>query len=138
MQMDEARLAHGPRPYMLVKRFVHLGIKTIELVMSSAPPLLNNSTSARVSAAGFAKRRSCLAKRSGGAAADLICGASASGSSTIGHVPISLAVYLHVRRRAEPAQNLTMDDVERSEPEALSTWQAIERRALKSRQPTAS
>jgi len=47
-----------------------------------------------------------------------------------GHVPICLASQLHVQRRVEPGQLLTMADVELPETEALAAWQAIERRVL--------
>jgi predicted homoserine dehydrogenase-like protein len=107
--------------------------------MSGAPPLLNKSTTAQVSAASVAKRRllpgETIARGCGGFDLQGICVRMVEHP---GHVPICRAVDLHVRRRVEPGQILTMDVVELSETEALSTWQAIERRALKSRQARAS
>jgi predicted homoserine dehydrogenase-like protein len=47
-----------------------------------------------------------------------------------GHVPICLARDLRLKRRVEPGQLLTMDDVELPETEALAAWQAIERHVL--------
>jgi len=52
-----------------------------------------------------------------------------------GHVPICLASDVRLRRRVEPGQLLTMDDVELPETEALAAWQAIERRVLEARRP---
>ena len=52
-----------------------------------------------------------------------------------GHVPICLASDLRIKRRVEPGQLLTMDDVELPATEALAAWQAIERRVLAARRP---
>jgi predicted homoserine dehydrogenase-like protein len=143
-QRDALRyLKMGAGPYyVLVKRniFVHLEVfKTIERIMSGAPPLLNNSRTPRVSVASVAKRRlmpgETIARGCGGFDLRGIC---VNMADRPGHVPICLAVDLRVRRRVEPGQILTMDDVEFPETEALSAWQAVERRALKSQQARAS
>jgi predicted homoserine dehydrogenase-like protein len=135
------KMGEGPY-YVLVKHniFVHLEVfKTIERLMSGASPLLNNSTNPRVSVASIAKRRFMpgerIARGCGGFDLRGICVNMVDHPN---HVPICLAVDLHVRRRVEPGQIFTMDDVELPETEALIAWQAVERRVLKSRRIRAS
>jgi predicted homoserine dehydrogenase-like protein len=92
-----------------------------------------------VSVASLAKRRSVpgetIARGCGGFDLRGIC---VNMVDHAGHMPICLAVDLRVRRRVEPGEILTMEDAELPETEALSAWQAVERRALKSQQAKAS
>jgi predicted homoserine dehydrogenase-like protein len=97
--------------------------------MSGAPRLLNSSRTPQVSVASLAAR---------GCGGFDLRGICVNMVDHAGHLPICLAVDLRVRRRVEPGQILTMEDAELPETEALSAWQAVEQRALKSQQAKAS
>jgi predicted homoserine dehydrogenase-like protein len=127
------KLGDGPY-YVLIKDYclVHLEVfKTIERLVRERRPLLNNGALPRVSVASIAKRglkpgevieRGCGSFELRGTCVNI--------ADRPGHVPICLASRMRVRRRVEPGQLLTVDDVELPETEALAAWQAIERRVL--------
>ena len=127
------KLGAGPY-YVLIKDYclVHLDVfKTLERVVRERRPLLNNGALPRVSVASIAKR----ALRPGevierGCGSFELRGTCVNIADRPGHVPICLASRMHVQRRVEPGQLLTMADVELPETEALAAWQAIEQRVL--------
>jgi predicted homoserine dehydrogenase-like protein len=128
------KLGDGPY-YVLIKDYclVHLEVfKTLERLVRERRPLLNNGARPRVSVASIAKR----ALRPGevierGCGSFELRGTCVNIADRPGHVPICLASRMRIRRRIEPGQLLTMDDVELPETEALAAWRAIERRVLK-------
>ncbi len=127
------KLGEGPF-YVLIKDYclVHLEVfKTLERVIRQRRPLLNNSALPRVSVASIAKRTlrpGEMIER--GCGSFELRGTCVNIADRPGHVPICLADRMHVQRRIEPGQLLTMADVELPETEALAAWQAIERRVL--------
>jgi predicted homoserine dehydrogenase-like protein len=127
------KLGDGPY-YILIKDYclVHLEVfKTLERVLRERRPLLNNGARPRVSVASVAKRELRPGKMiERGCGSFEVRGSCVNIAERPGHVPICLASRMRVRRRVEPGQILTMDDVELPETEALAAWQAIERRAL--------
>jgi len=128
------KLGDGPY-YVLIKDYclVHLEVfKTLERLVRERRPPLNNGARPRVSVASLAKR----ALRPGevierGCGSFELRGTCVNIADRPGHVPICLASRMRIRRRIEPGQLLTMDDVELPETEALAAWRAIERRVLK-------
>lgn len=127
------KMGEGPY-YVLIRDYclVHLEVfKTIEQVMRDGVPLLNNSAMPRVSVASISKRA-----LQPGEVIERGCGSFDLRGSCVnivdrpGHVPICLANDLRVRRRVEPEQVLTMDDVEVPESAALEAWRTIEQRVL--------
>ena len=105
--------------------------KTLERVIRQRRPLLNNRALPRVSVASIAKRTlrpGEMIER--GCGSFELRGTCVNIADRPGHVPICLADRMHVQRRIEPGQLLTMADVELPETEALAAWQAIERRVL--------
>ncbi len=127
------KMGEGPY-YVLIRDFclVHLeAFKTIEQVVRQQRPLLNNGRTPRISVASVAKRAlrpgETIARGCGSFELRGIC---VNIADRPGHVPICLAQDMRVRRRVEPGQVLSMDDVELPESEALAAWQTIERRVL--------
>lgn len=127
------KLGEGPY-YVLIKDYclVHLEVfKTIDRVVREQRPLLNNGVTPRVSVASIAKRELRPGERiERGCGSFELRGTCVNIAERPGHVPICLASQLHVRRRVEAGQLLTMDDVDLPESEALAAWQAIEKRVL--------
>jgi predicted homoserine dehydrogenase-like protein len=126
------KMGDGPY-YLLVKDYclVHLEVfKTIERLLQTGRPLLNNGRFPQIGVASVAKR-------------DLSPGESikrgAGGFDLRGecvrirderyHVPICLANEMRVRRRIERGQLLSMDDVDLPESAALAAWFAIRERS---------
>ncbi|HEX6144527.1 MAG TPA: hypothetical protein VFZ01_17545 [Geminicoccaceae bacterium] len=133
LALRNLKMGEGPY-YVLIRDYclVHLEVfKTIEQVMRDRVPLLNNSVMPRVSVASIAKRALAPGEtiERGSGSFDLR-GSCVNIVDRPGHVPICLANDLRVRRRVEPEQVLTMDDVELPESEALAAWRGIERRVL--------
>ena len=133
LPLRNVKLGEGPY-YVLIKNccLVHLEVfKTIERLMQGRPPLLNNGALPHVSVAAIAKRElepNRVIER--GCGSFDLRGTCVNIAARPGHVPICLASSLRVKRRVEPGQLLTMDDVELPETEALAAWQTIERRVL--------
>jgi predicted homoserine dehydrogenase-like protein len=127
------KLGDGPY-YVLIKDYclVHLEVfRTIERLMQGHPPLLNNGALPQVSVASIAKRQlepGRVIER--GCGSFDLRGTCVNIAARPGHVPICLASDVRLKRRVEPGQLLTMDNVELPETEALAAWQAIERRVL--------
>jgi predicted homoserine dehydrogenase-like protein len=112
-------LKMGDGPYVLIKQYclVHLEVfKTIERLVERRQPLLNNGSRPRISVASVAKR-----ELTPGHLIERGCGSFDLRG---------LANQARIRRRVEPGQVLTMDDVELPESEALRIWCGIEARAL--------
>jgi predicted homoserine dehydrogenase-like protein len=133
LPLRNLKLGEGPY-YVLIKDYclVHLeAFKTIERLMQGRPPLLDNGVLPQISVASIAKR-----ELEPGRVIERGCGSFDLRGTCVeiaarpGHVPICLASDLRLKRRVEPGQLLTMDDVELPETEALAAWQAIERRVL--------
>ena len=127
----------GDGPYVLIKDYclVHLEVfKTIERLVERRRPLLNNGREPRIGVASIAKRAlepGHLIER--GCGSFDLRGICVNIADRPGHVPICLANQVRIRRRVEPGQVLTMDDVELPDSEALRIWRGIEARALGSR-----
>ena len=135
------KMGDGPY-YVLIRDYclVQLEVfKTIEQVMNERAPLLNNSRTPKVSVASIAKRvlepGETIQRGSGSFE---LRGSCVNIADRQGHVPICLADNLRIRRRVEPDQVLTMDDVEIPDSEALRAWQSIEARVLKAAPAAAS
>lgn len=127
------KLGDGPF-YTLLRPniFVHLEVfKTLERVACDAPPLLHNTPAPRLSVAAVAKRalRPGEAIRRGCGSFELR-GMCVRIADRPDHLPIGLADDIRIRRRVEPGQVLTFDDVEMPGSEACSIWSAIAGAAL--------
>jgi len=111
---------------------VHLEVfKTIERLAERRRPLLNNGEEPRIGVASIAKRAlepGHLIER--GCGSFDLRGICVNIADRPGHLPICLANQARIRRRVEPGQVLTMDDVELPDSEALGIWRGIEARAL--------
>jgi predicted homoserine dehydrogenase-like protein len=127
-------LKMGDGPYVLIKDYclVHLEVfKTIERLVDRRRPLLNNGREPRIGVASLAKRAlepGHLIER--GCGSFDLRGICVNIADRPGHLPICLANQARIRRRVEPGQVLTMDDVELPDSEALGIWRSIEARAL--------
>ena len=130
-------LKMGDGPYLLIKDYclVHLEVfKTIERLVERRRPLLDNGSEPRIGVASIAKRAlepGHLIER--GCGSFDLRGVCVNIADRPGHVPICLANQARIRRRVEPGQVLTMDDVELPDSEALRIWRGIEARALGAR-----
>jgi predicted homoserine dehydrogenase-like protein len=130
-------LKMGDGPYLLIKDYclVHLEVfKTLERLVERRRPLLNNGSEPRIGVASIAKRAlepGHLIER--GCGSFDLRGICVNIADRPGHLPICLANQVRIRRRVEPGQVLTMDDVELPDSEALRIWRGIEARALGSR-----
>ncbi len=127
------KMGEGPY-YTLLKPqcLVHLdAFKTIRRVIEGGTVLLNNSSIPRISVASVAKR-----ELKPGDFIDRGCGSFELRGVCVriaerpGHVPICLASNMRIRRRVEPGQVITMDDVETEPSPALTAWRNIEERVL--------
>lgn len=133
LALRNLKLGDGPY-YTLVKNYclVHLEVfKTIDRLTRERRVLLNNSAVPRISVASVAKRplkpgdyieRGCGSFDLRGTCVNIV--------DRPGHLPIGLANKLHVRRRVEPGQVLTSDDVEPPAGQAFDAWRAVEDRVL--------
>jgi len=130
-------LKMGDGPYLLIKDYclVHLEVfKTIERLVERRRPLLDNGSEPRIGVASIAKRAlepGHLIER--GCGSFDLRGVCVNIADRPGHLPICLANQVRIRRRVEPGQVLTMDDVELPDSEALRIWRGIEARALGAR-----
>ncbi len=127
----------GDGPYYIIQRtniFIHLEImKTIRRIIETETVLLNNSAGPRISVATVAKRELVPGMRIGqGIGSFDVRGTAVRMDENPGHVPIGLMQNAVVRRRVEPSQMLSFDDVEMEhESLALNAWRDIERAVLK-------
>ncbi len=131
--LENYKMGTGPY-YSLLKPqcLVHLdAFKTVRRILEGGPVLLNNGHTPRISVATVAKRE----LRPGefiahGAGSFEVRGICVRITERPGHLPICLADNLRIKRRIEPGQVVTMDDVDIDETAALNAWHAIERRVL--------
>jgi predicted homoserine dehydrogenase-like protein len=127
------KLGDGPY-YTLVKPniLVHLEVfKTIERMVRGGPPLLDNGSRPRIGVAAVAKRELLPGERiDRGVGSFDLRGICVELAARPGHLPICLANEVHIRRRVEPGQILTFDDVDLPDSEALRIWRRIEVGAL--------
>jgi predicted homoserine dehydrogenase-like protein len=125
----------GDGPYYTVIRnniFVHLEVfRTLDRVVRERRGLLDNAAVPRIGVAAVAKR----ALKPGehierGCGSFELRGICVRIAEHAGHLPIGLAENVRIRRRVEPGQVLSMDDVELPPSLALDCWRAIESRVL--------
>lgn len=125
------KLGEGPW-YTLIKNniFVHLELfKTLERVVRRGRVLLDNSARPRLSVAAVAKPPLRPGTRiARGCGSFELRGICVRIDDRPDHLPIGLAEQMVVRRKVEPGQVLTFDDVELPESRALAAWHAILRR----------
>ena len=136
--LENYKLGKGPYYTLLTAQcLVHLdAFKTIRRVFESGTVLLNNSRTPRISVATVAKREMRpgeLVERGGGSFD--VRGVCVRIAERPGHIPICLANEMHIKRRVEPGQVLTLDEVEFAESSGIETWQSIERRVLVAVEP---
>jgi len=120
----------GEGPYYVLVRPMHLChieiLKTINAVIRGEKALLTNGIKPRVSVAAVAKRRleigSFIERGLGGFD---FRGEAIKIEDYRNHVPIGLVSRARIRRRVEPEQMLTYDDIDLPESLALSAWQEI-------------
>jgi predicted homoserine dehydrogenase-like protein len=125
----------GEGPYYTLLRpniFVHLEVfNTIERVLQTGRPLLDNGRIPAISVATVAKRTlepgTRIDHAIGSFDARGICVRIADHP---GHLPIGLADALHIRRRVAGGDLLSFDDVDIEPSPALDLWLEIERNAL--------
>jgi predicted homoserine dehydrogenase-like protein len=127
------KMGDGPH-YLLVRDYclVHLEVfKTIERLLQTGRPLLNNSRFPKVSVASVAKRdlKPGESIKRGAGGFDLR-GECVRIKDERDHVPICLANGIQIRRHIESGQLLNIDDVDLPESEALGAWLAIRERQL--------
>lgn len=128
MALRNYKLGDGPY-YVLLKDYClcHLEVfKTIERLLQTRRPLLNNTSSPRISVASVVKRD----LRPGDAIARGVGSFELRGECVRiedepDHVPICLANELRICRSVERGQVLSWQDVELPETQALHAWQAI-------------
>lgn len=127
------KLGDGPY-YTLMHNFhlCHLEVaKTIRQVLTGAPPLLNNTESPHVSVAAIAKKRLEAGDRiKRGIGSFEVRGEAIEIDSVPDHVPVGLMAGAIVKRRVQPGQILTFDDVDLPDSKALSCWKQIKDRRL--------
>lgn len=127
------KMGDGPF-YTLVKPhvLVHLeAFKTLERIRSGKGPLLDNSPCPRLSVAAVAKRRLEPGTRiANGIGSFELRGICVRIADRPDHLPIGLARDLVLRRRVEPGQVLSLDDVELPPSRALELWDEIRARVL--------
>lgn len=125
------KLGNGPH-YLLIKDYclVHLEVfKTIDRVVRLGQPLLNNSSSPRVSVAAVAKRDlapGTVIER--GLGSFDLRGICVNIADRTDHLPICLANNLRINQPVSAGQLLTTADVEMPETDAFTIWKSIESR----------
>jgi predicted homoserine dehydrogenase-like protein len=125
----------GEGPYYTLLRpniFVHLEIfNTIERVVRTGRPLLNNGAVPRIGVAAVAKRTlepgEHIARGIGSFELRGICVRLAENA---GHLPIGLADGVHLRKRVPAGAILSFDDVDLEPDPAIELWRGIETRVL--------
>lgn len=125
----------GRGPYYTLSRpqcLVHLdAFKTIRRILEGGPVLLDNSETPCIGVASIAKQELKPGQFiSRGFGSLELRGSCVRIVERPGHLPICLANNIRIKRRVEPGQVLTLDDVEVEETQAFSAWRSIERRVL--------
>ena len=127
------KMGDGPY-YTLLKPniFVHLEVlKTIKRIVTQKRVLLNNSEIPRISVATVAKRQLKPGTNiKQGIGSFDVRGLGVEIRNYIGHLPIGLVSNAVIKRRIEPEQILSIDDVEIPESLAFSAWREIENRVI--------
>ncbi len=128
-------LKMGDGPFYTLLRpqvLVHLeAFKTLARIREGRGPLLDNSPCPRLSVAAVAKRRLEPGRRiARGAGSFELRGICVRIAERPDHLPIGLARELVIRRRVEPGQIVTFDDVELAPSRALELWAVVRGRAL--------
>lgn len=135
-QVDALRyLKMGEGPYYTLvypNIMVHLEVfKTLERIRRGGGVLLDNSATPRISVAAVAKRElEPGLKIETGAGSFEMRGICVRIAERVGHLPIGLAQDVVLKRRVEPGQIVTMDDVELPDSLALKAWRTVEGRVL--------
>jgi len=127
------KMGDGPF-YTIVKPniFVHLEVmKTIKRVVREGRSLLTNSASPRISVSTVAKQDLEPGTQiEHGIGSFQVRGVGVEIDKAEGHLPIGLASKVHVTRRVEAGETLSLSDVDIPESLALRAWLEIERRVL--------
>lgn len=128
-------LKMGDGPFYTLLRpqvLVHLeAFKTLERVRERRGPLLDNSPCPHLSVAAVAKRRLEPGTRiAHGAGSFDLRGICVRIAERPDHLPIGLARDLVIRRRVEPGQILSFEDVELAPSRPLELWAVVRGRAL--------
>lgn len=127
------KMGDGPY-YTLVKPniFVHLEVlKTIKSIVHQKRVLLNNSDTPRISVATVAKRQlEPGTKIKQGIGSFDVRGVGIEIVNNAGHLPIGLVSNAVIKRRIEPEQMLSVEDVDIPESLAFRAWREIERRVI--------
>lgn len=125
LYLSYLKMGEGPL-YVLARNYhlCHLEItKTIRRLVSNRGVLLNNSESPSVGVAAIAKRKlvpgEMIARGIGGFD---VRGVAIRLADYPDHVPIGLLINAVVKRRIEPGQQLSFDDVELPLSFALEAW----------------
>jgi len=129
MYLRNYKLGEGPF-YVLLQDFhlCHLEItKTIRRALNGGGVLLNNSVNPAISVAAIAKMSlepGYIIRR--GIGSFDVRGIAIRIADNPNHVPIGLLSDAVVSRRVEPEQQISFDDVEIAESQALHAWREIE------------
>ena len=125
----------GDGPYYILLRsnvFVHLEVlKTIKRIINQKRVLLDNSELPRISVATVAKRQlEPGTKIKHGIGSFDVRGLGIEITKNAGHMPIGLVSNATIKRRIEPGQILSVEDVEIPDSLAFHAWREIERRVI--------
>ncbi len=125
----------GEGPYYTLLRpniLLHLeAFNTIQRVMETGRPLLNNSRTPSIGVAAVAKRTLEPGERiEQGIGSFELRGICVRLRDQPGHLPVGLANGLHLRRRVPAGQILSFEDVDLEPSTALDLWRSIEARSL--------
>jgi predicted homoserine dehydrogenase-like protein len=122
------KMGEGPH-YLLVRDYclVHLEVfKTIDRLLRTGRPLLNNGPSPNIGVASIAKQDlqpgDFIERGAGGFS---LRGECVRIREALDHVPICLANQMRIRRSVERGQLLSLNDVDLPESEALDAWLSI-------------
>ncbi len=124
------KMGEGPY-YVLLQNYhlCHLEVaKTIRRVLSGGGVLLNNGENPTISVAAIAKLPLApghIIKQ--GIGSFEVRGIAVRISENKGHIPIGLLANAVVTRNIEPGQQISFDDIEIPESQALRIWQEIEK-----------
>jgi predicted homoserine dehydrogenase-like protein len=122
------KLGEGPY-YTLIKNniFVHLELfKTLERVVRQGHVLLDNTANPRLSVAAVAKQPLASGTRiARGCGSFELRGICVRIDDRPDHLPIGLAEQMVLRRKVEPGQILSLEDVDLPPSRAVDAWCAI-------------
>ncbi len=136
--LENYKMGKGPYYTLLAAQcLVHLdAFKTIRRVFESGSILLNNSSVPRIGVATVAKRELSPGEHvERGCGSFDVRGICVRIAERPGHIPICLANDMRIRRKVEPGQVLTVDDVEFADSSGVEIWQSIEQRVLNASEP---